>query len=189
MPLGVELIYETLLFSYSLCLNWYPGLFFVLWIQLSWKPFTRLFEIPSSPPKEISTTLKSLHFKSGNFKWTLQVLIMAIYMRYSYKQTSGQNLHFNWCRSLYMLCELLALNKDWLLTPSSTLLFVQLSIHTICFNGFRARSKCRAPCVQDAGTEGGRRWPRSSRSSRFGQKDKPANEVTIYCNSMSPHWL
>lgn len=132
---------------------------------------------------------KSLHFKSGNFKWTLQVLIMAIYMRYSYKQTSGQNLHLNWCRSLYMLCELLALNKDWLLTPSSTPLFVLLSIHTICFNGFRARSKCRAPCVQDAGTEGGRRWPRSSRSSWFGQKDKLANEVTIYRNSMSPHWL
>ena len=127
-------------------------------IQLFWR-FLALCCLPR-PPKEISTLLKSLCFKSDSFKQVLHILKMAISMWYNNQQTSGWNI--NLTDVGYYTC---FMNFQFSTKPDATFPAplssgsVLFPVHTICFNGFRA------PCVQDAETERKRRWLTCSWSS------------------------
>ena len=139
-------------------------------IQLFWI-FLALCFLPR-PPKEISTLLKSLYFKSDNFKQVLHILKMAISMWYNNQQTSGWNI--NLTDVGYYTC---FMNFQFSTKPDATFPSplasgcVLFSVHTICFNGFRAL------CVQDAETER-RRWLPCSRSPHTGGEDRHDDDVT-----------
>lgn len=72
--MGLELIFET---AFVFPIHTQASLYFDLVILEAGRLSLRSLPVP---PKEISAILKGLHFKSGDFKQTLHILIMAISM-------------------------------------------------------------------------------------------------------------
>ena len=132
---------------------------------------------PSKAPKGNFYSSKSLYFKSDNFKQVLHILKMAISMWYNNPQTSGWNI--NLTDVGYYTC---FMNFQFSTKPDATFPSplssgcVLFSVHTICFNGFRAS------CVQDAETER-RRWLPCSWSPHTGREDRHDDDVTIRCDT------